>query len=216
MQNSIKSRLESVEQNFLIRKAEKKALDTEILSLEKQVSDKDKSLLLLDKSLVALQKLTELKKKETTEKIELIVSFGLQTIFEDSSYQFKIIDSIKKKQVVYDFRVFSDSFQSTHGMSILDSRGGGIVNIVSFLLRIVLLCMVDKTAERFIALDEPFNNLSENFHENLVAAVRQISEKLKVQILIVTHQKSLEAFGDVVYELKQVNGVTSAHLIKNN
>lgn len=216
MKNNFIPRLELLEQEFLIRRAEKKALDLEISSLEKTASDKDKTLLLIDKSLVALQKLTELKKKETTEKIEKIISFGLQTIFEDSSYQFKILDSIKKKQVVYDFRVFSDAFKTEYGVSILDSRGGGIVNIVSFLLRVVLLCMVDKSAERFIALDEPFNNLSENFHENLVSAVKQISEKLNVQILIVTHQKSLEAFGDKVYELKQVDGVTSAHLIKSN
>ena len=75
---------------------------------------------------------------------------------------------------------------------------------------------MDKKAERFMALDEPFNALSENYHENLVSAIKSITEKLGVQLLVVSHQKSLDAFGDVVYELKQVNGVTSAHLVRND
>lgn len=210
------NRLNKVKDYVFSKRAEKQALENHLSTINIQLAEKEKSLALLEKSLVALQKLTDLKKKETTEKIENIISFGLQTIFEDSSYQFKILDSIKRKQVVYDFRVYSDSFKSAEGVSILDSRGGGVISIVSFLLRLVLMCMMDKKAERFMALDEPFNALSENYHENLVSAIKSITEKLGVQLLVVSHQKSLDAFGDVVYELKQVNGVTSAHLVRND
>lgn len=210
------SRIQKVKEYVLAKRAELNSVNHSIKHLDLQLSEQEKMLALLEKSLLALQKLTDLKKKETTEKIENIISYGLQTIFEDSSYKFKILDSIKRKQVVYDFRVFSDSFSSDEGVSILDSRGGGVISIVSFLLRLVLMCMVDKKAERFMALDEPFSALSENYHENLVAAVKQITEKLGVQLLVVSHQKSLDSFGDVVYELRQVNGVTSAHVVRND
>lgn len=210
------SRLHKIKEYLCSKRIEKQSLERQLSSINVQLSEQEKKLSLLEKSLAALQKLTDLKKKETTEKIENIISFGLQTIFEDASYKFKIVDSIKRKQVVYDFRVYSDSFNSDEGVSILDSRGGGVVSIVSFLLRLVLMCMIDKKAERFMALDEPFNALSSNYHENLVAAVKQITEKLGIQLLVVSHQKSLDSFGDVVYELKQVNGVTSAHLVRND
>lgn len=210
------NRLSKIQEYVLTKRAEKNSLENQMKTTNLQIAEKEKKQALLEKSLASLQKLTDLKKKETTEKIENIISFGLQTIFEDSSYQFKISDSIKRKQVVYDFRVFSDSFNSDNGVSILDSRGGGVVSIVSFLLRLVLMCMMDKKAERFLALDEPFSNLSENYHENLVVAVKSIAEKLGVQLLVISHQKSLDAFGDVVYELRQVNGVTSAHLVRND
>lgn len=210
------NRLSKIQEYVLTKRAEKNSLENQMKTTNLQIAEKEKKQSLLEKSLASLQKLTDLKKKETTEKIENIISFGLQTIFEDSSYQFKILDSIKRKQVVYDFRVFSDSFNSDNGVSILDSRGGGVVSIVSFLLRLVLMCMMDKKAERFLALDEPFSTLSENYHENLVVAVKSIVEKLGVQLLVVSHQKSLDSFGDVVYELRQVNGVTSAHLVRND
>ena len=96
----------------------------------------------------------------------------------------------------------------------MDSRGGGLVNIVSLLLRIIILMLTDRKAERFIALDEPFNNLREKYHENLVEVIKEIALKLNFQMVIVTHQKSMESFADVVYEFRQVDGVTSAHLIK--
>lgn len=214
--SSRNERLSRVKEYLLMKKAEKEAFDREVFSISQELKSGEEELSLLEKGLSVLQKVTEIKKKETLEKIEAVVSFGLQAIFEDSSYQFKIIDSVKRKQVVYDFRVYSDSFSSDAGMPILDSRGGGLVSIVSFLLRLVILCLIDKKAERFIALDEPFSALSENYHENLVSTVKQIAVKLNVQLLVVSHQKSLDSFGDVVYELKQQGGKTTATLIRND
>jgi len=211
-----KQRLNNIREYIFRKRAEKKALEQLISSTNLDIANKEKELSLLEKSLAALQKLTDLKKKETVKKIEDVISFGLQAIFEDSSYQFRILDSIKRKQVVYDFRVYSNSFSSDEGVSILDSRGGGVVSIVSFLLRLVLLCMIDKKAERFLALDEPFAALSENYHENLVATIKQIAEKLNVQLLVVSHQKSLDSFGDVVYELRQVGKETGVYLVRND
>ena len=210
------SRLQKIREYVFQKRSERQALNNELSSVNLKLAEDESTLSLIEKSLSALQKLTDLKKKETTKKIEDIISYGLQTIFEDSSYQFKIVDSIKRKQVVYDFRVYSDAFKSEDGVSILDSRGGGVIAVVSFLLRLLLLCMVDKKAERFLALDEPFTALSKNYHENLVQVVKQITEKLGVQMLVVSHQESLDSFGDVVYELRQVNGVTSAHLVRND
>lgn len=211
-----KQRLNNIREYIFRKRAEKKALEQSISSTNLEIADKERELSLLEKSLAALQKLTDLKKKETVKKIEDVISFGLQAIFEDSSYKFRILDSIKRKQVVYDFRVYSNSFSSDEGVSILDSRGGGVVSIVSFLLRLVLLCMIDKKAERFLALDEPFAALSENYHENLVATIKQIADKLNVQLLVVSHQKSLDSFGDVVYELRQIGKETGVSLVRND
>lgn len=171
-------------------------------------------LLKYEKSVKLLQKLVEDKKQATVTKIEQLVSYGLQSVFEDDSYQFKIIDSIKRNQVDYEFIVTSDSNPSSEGVDIMDSRGGGLVNIISMLLRVIMLILTDRTAERFLVLDEPFNNLSPIYHDNLVKLLKKLVAKLNFQILMVTHQRSLLELGDVVYEYKKKNKVTSAYRLK--
>ena len=95
----------------------------------------------------------------------------------------------------------------------MSSRGGGVANIVSFLLRIIILLLIDPKAERFIGLDEPFNNLSPNYHDNLISTIKEISNKLNFQMLIITQQKSLESLGDIVYEFRQKEGITNAYKV---
>lgn len=208
--------LDNAKNNLLIKRAEQTATKAELVQLQTSLAQAEKKGVLLDKTSAALERLTELKKKETTGKIEAIISYGLQTIFEDSSYKFLILSSVVRKQVVYSFRVVNDESPDEKGMDILESRGGGVVSIVSFLLRVVLLCMTDTKAERFIALDEPFSALSEDYHENLVTAIKQITSKLNVQLLIVSHQKSLDAFGDIVYEVTQRDGKATIKETRND
>lgn len=204
--------LTSVKTEVTTRQISKKVLEDELVRQSNILINAENFLVKSEKSIVALQKLLDLKKSETTEKIERLLSFGLQNIFEDDSYQFKIIERIRRKQVMYDFRVFSNSFSTDKGLDIMQSKGGGIVNIVSFLLRLILLIMIDKKAERFFILDEPFTNISVDHHERLVEIIRQISEKLNVQLLIITHLKSLDFMADSVYIFTQdkSTGITTA------
>ena len=119
--------------------ARKNAATLQLESVAKRLSEAQHKSIVLEKSLEALARLTELKKRETTEKIEVIVTQGLQTILENPTYQFKIEESIKRKQVAYAFKVYSDEIPL--GLDILEGHGGGVAAIVSFLLRILFLVL---------------------------------------------------------------------------
>jgi len=180
-----------------------------------KVQDLDKKIDCLKRSQVVLQKVISIKKESSILKIEQLVSYGLQTVFSDPSYEFKIEEKVRKNQVSFDFRVFSDSFNSQEGLNIMDSRGGGIVNIVSFLLRVVIYVLLDRKAERFMVFDEPFNNLSEAYHENLVTFLKTLSAKMNFQFVIVTHQRSTIEMADKVYEFKKVDLSTNSFELKS-
>lgn len=207
-------KFEDFNKTLMLLEAKRDMYLKEQKNLEVSLSNANKEVLLLQKVIALAQKISELKKAETTKNIEDIVSFGLQVIFEDPSYKFIIEDTIQRNQVYYSFKVKSDSFRTPEAISIIDSKGGGVVNIVSFLLRLIILCLIDKKGERFIALDEPFTNLSEEYRENLIFAIKEISKKLKVQLLIVSHDKDVVSLADRVYELKRESGETKAYLRK--
>jgi DNA repair exonuclease SbcCD ATPase subunit len=202
------TRLANLNQLYSGMAARKNAATLQLESVTNRLTEAQHKSIVLEKALEALARLTELKKRETTEKIEVIVTQGLQTILENPTYQFKIEESIKRKQVAYAFKVYSDEIPL--GLDILEGHGGGVAAIVSFLLRILFLVLLDRKATRFLVLDESFAAVSHHYHDNLVTFVRELVDHLKVQLILVSHQPALDRMGDVVYDVrKQKDGVAT-------
>jgi len=128
-------------------------------------------------------------------KIESIVSGGLQMVFGDKTMGLVL----NKKDGA---RGSSYELLMRHGDFIgkpMDSFGGGPVNVISFLLRVVMVKRF-KLA-KFLALDEAFNNVSEG-HLGLVSEMLQkLCHDHGFTILAVTHQPVLARAADRVYRI---------------
>jgi len=85
--------------------------------------------------------------------------------------------------------------------SIIDGNGGSIANIVSTGLRLIALSRM--TNRKFIVLDEPDCWLENNHIPAFAKIIGEISEKLKIQTIMISHHK-WEYFKDYgrVIELK--------------
>ena len=91
---------------------------------------------------------------------------------------------------------------------IADAHGGGLVNIVSVIYQILVLSLVKPRQRRVLFLDEPFRNVSEEYLEATAEFVRQLNEKLGIQIVLITHRKQLADIADKAYEFSLENGIT--------
>lgn len=91
---------------------------------------------------------------------------------------------------------------------IMDARGGGLVNVVSFLLRVLVLLSARPAMRRLLILDEPFNNVSGEFIEPVIALLQRIAEDGDMQMLIVSHNPDMARAADVAYEFRLEDGVT--------
>lgn len=157
-----------------------------------------------------LNSIGEEKQFAAQEAIEQLVTRGLQTIFEDDTLSFHILQDVKARRAEVSFIL-----RSTHSdgrvvdTDVLDARGGGVSAVVGFLLRlVVMLLKTDTRTDNVLVLDETFVHVSAEYIPGLREFLRKIVDRTGVQIIMVTHQPEFADEADKVYRLSSVNGKT--------
>ncbi len=111
-----------------------------------------------------------------------LVSRCLATVF-DRPYTFKIHFDTKRGKT--EARIVFE--RNGYEIDPLTASGGGVVDVASFALRLSALLLSRPPLQRFLALDEPFRNVSKQYRRPLCVLVEQLSKELGVQFVIVTH-----------------------------
>jgi len=160
-----------------------------------------------------LSEVAKLTQERFKERVESLVTMAIQSVFE-RPFGFELIFERKRnklecKPIVYEMVgnkkvVYEDP---------KDDVGGSAIDIISFALRIVLWHLEKPSSRNVIILDEPMKNMG-----RLVGlggqVLREVSHKLKFQLIIVTHDEELMGIADRVYIVKH-NGVHSVVVQKN-
>lgn len=90
-------------------------------------------------------------------------------------------------------------------MDPMDEDSGGACDIAAFALRCSLWSMKKPRTQAVMVFDEPFKNINDQtreMHKRAADMVKQVSEKLNIQFLIITMLPELENVADRVYEIK--------------
>jgi DNA repair exonuclease SbcCD ATPase subunit len=128
-------------------------------------------------------------------KIESIVSGGLQMVFNDKSMGLILNKKETARGSSYELLMRQGDFTGKP----MESFGGGVVNVISFLLRVIMVKRF--RLAKFLALDESFNNVSEG-HLGLVSEMLQkLCRDHGFTILAVTHQPVLAQAADRAYRI---------------
>lgn len=155
-----------------------------------------------------LNTIGDARQEDAQRRIEGIVTLGLQTIFEEN-LSFHLVSTTKAKAVNVDFIVRTTLEDGTQiDTPVMDARGGGLVTVISFLLRLVVKLLAAPDKEHILFLDESFSHLSEEYEPRLAEFLREVVDKTKVQIVLVTHSSAYTDAADTVYRFKLVNGET--------
>lgn len=130
--------------------------------------------------------LAEAQRQELQQKVEALVDYGVQQVF-GPTHRFKVVSELRGKSVRTEFFLVENGVQ----LSLVDGAGGGIGDVVSFLLRIVMLCLVRPAQRRVLVLDEPFKFVSTGHFQTLTTLLRELTESLDLQLIMVTHKPEL-------------------------
>ena len=127
-------------------------------------------------------------------KIEGIVSDGLRRVFGNDQLGL----FIEKKETARGntYRLLVRKGETVGNP--MDSFGGGVQNVVAFLLRIILIKRF-KLAP-FIALDEQFSNVSSEYQPK-VSEMLKVLSKMGFTIFAISHQPTVTAAADTIYEV---------------
>lgn len=134
-----------------------------------------------------LQHLAQAVQQQAHKKIAEVVSLCLSTVFEDDPYQFEITFERKRG------RTEAHLSFVRNGLSVdpLSASGGGVVDVAAFALRAACLMLHRPRLRRLLVLDEPFRFVSAGYQDNVRQMLEQISDKLEMQIIMVTHNQNL-------------------------
>lgn len=128
-------------------------------------------------------------------KIETIVTGGMRIVF-GKNYRFVIEKKAGARGTTYRLLVEKDGVLGEP----MDTNGGGIVNIVSLLLRVIMIKRWKRAS--FLALDEALNGVAVKYIPKASEMLRSLASDHHFNIIAVTHQEALAKSADMAYRVE--------------
>lgn len=132
-----------------------------------------------------------------------ITSLALEAVF-DNPYTLEVEFVQRRNKTECDLYFVRDG----NKVDPLTASGVGAVDVASFALRIASWSMMNPRTRNTIILDEPFRFLSEDYQERASTMLKEISDKLGIQFIIVTHEQVLASYADKIFEVSIRKGKT--------
>lgn len=132
-----------------------------------------------------------------------ITSLALEAVFDDS-YEL-VVEFVQRRN-----KTECDLYFARDGNRVdpLSASGGGAVDVAAFALRIASWSMQRPKSRNVIVLDEPLRFLSADHQEKASVMIKEISQKLGIQFIIITHEPILASYADKIFETKIRKGIT--------
>lgn len=185
------------------RKGNKEQLEKDIESLQIKIRENRKHLKNLDEARTIIQIVGQEIQKQLKFHISDIASLALDSIFSDP---YKLVLNFQTKRNKTECEILFE--RNGAAMKPKDSSGGGSVDIAAFALRIASWAMQRPRSRPTIILDEPFKNISVVYREDASSMIKEISKRLGVQFIIVTHMTELAQFADKGFRTSIKKGIT--------
>ncbi len=181
--------------------------------LERKKSETEDSLekakrraLAMKKARIIIQTVSLETQKNLEYHLSCPVTDALQFVLPDD---IKFIARIETKRGKTECALLFD--EDGHEYKPLKSSGYGAINISCFVLRI---CFWRLNKNRpTIMIDEPFRDESPDFHDKVSRLIKRISEKLRIQIILISHQDDINIAADRTFIVKKINKKSKVEIL---
>ena len=199
---SLKSRFTYLRDSYNQKLGMSKTLNMRLKTHMSELQEVDTKIDFIDKCVNVFQALSEVKKEEIKQKIEALVTKGLRTIFERNDYRFELQMETKRGVMNAKPMLYTKFNDKEFGSDIIDSHGGGIVDVTSFLLQIITLLAFSYKLEKILICDEPFKHVSREYLSNVAEFISYLNEISGIQIIMVTHKQEFLDCANKKFEVK--------------
>lgn len=115
--------------------------------------------------------------EQSLERFTSLVTRGIQYVFSDPSLVFSAtVEKFRGKTAV--------KFSMGEDVPILQSYGGGLVTVISVLVRVYVIMSIE--GRRVLFLDESLSHLSRDYVPRISKLLRKLSEELGFKILMIS------------------------------
>ncbi len=201
--------------SLLREKLQEKISDLKFLEKDLKSDIKDKELLSEELLVVnESRSLIILASQATQNKLENhlsgIVTLALKTVFGER-YSFKI-RFVQRRNTTEADLLLVDNGRETNPIY---SDGYGVCDVISIALRISYW-KLQNDSRNVIIWDEPLRFLSKDLHDLISVMIKEISKKLNLQFIIVTHNPSLIDHADKVFQIEREDEISNVSIIREN
>lgn len=175
-------------------------LQDQIQKSEQQIQ-KDEQLKLHSTKAVELLNMTQkVTRNVVCNAFETLVSQALQYIFESDQYKFQLEFGRRGNLQELNFTVKKPNIEEV--LDPMDTSGGGVMDIISLTLRVVLMEVSQPKIEGPLILDESLKHLSSDYLSNAYKFLEEMNQKTNRQIILITHQQSIIENAQNLIEIK--------------
>ena len=201
--------IEKIKSNFISYQTECRLVLKSLEELEKEYNTLKQYNEDLSKARALIASVGQHTQSYLKDYIESMVTTALQAVFEED-YQFVIDFDIKrnKPEAKISLKLRGEETDPK------DSCGGGVLDIASFTLRVVLWSIENPKSSNVIILDECFKFLHGKM-ENASQLLKKLSKDLNIQFIIVSQLDELTQYADKAFivthngkfsEVKEISG----------
>ena len=179
----------------------KQVLTEQNTSLTSSIESLTKRLGYIEQAQALIQKVAQETQEQLTFQIEDVVNTALSTCFPDE-YKFHMNIEIKRNNTE------ASLILTKNGVDVnpMEAVGGGVVDVVSMGLRIASWSL--SNTNNVLIIDEGFKFLSRDLQPKMADILQEISEKLDVQFIQVSHSPDIIEKSDRVFTVALQDGIS--------
>ncbi len=194
--------INNAKSKIIEEKTRQKMVKERLTGLEDELETLGISLLNIEKARIVVQNVANEVQKDLEYRITNIVSVALASVFENP-YEFKVSFVTRRNQTECDMLFVRDGNECDP----MESSGGGAIDIASLALRMAVWSI--KKTRAIQILDEPCKFLSRDMQSKASEMIKELSDKLGIQMIIVSHISEMIEAADKVFSIENKNGVSN-------
>jgi DNA repair exonuclease SbcCD ATPase subunit len=179
----------------------KQQIEHSIQETESAIKDKKRSLRRHEQAREIIREVGLKTQQQLQVHISDITTLALDAIFDDP-YKL-VVEFVQRRNKTECDLLFERDEQR---ITPLSASGGGPVDVAAFALRVASWSMQNPRSRNVLILDEPFRFLSVNLLPKAGEMLNQLSEKLDLQIIMVTHEEELAEMADRIFQVSMKKG----------
>lgn len=189
--------MKDLRDRYNIERGKQAQLETSIASITTRVKRSNVTLQRYEKAREIVRKVGLDTQQQLQYHIGDITSLALEAVFDDP-YELVVEFVQRRNRTECDLYFSRDDNQ----VDPISASGGGAVDVAAFALRIASWSMQTPRTRNTIILDEPMRFLSVDKQEKASRMIKELSDRLGIQFIIITHEDTLAQYADKTFEVK--------------
>lgn len=202
--------VEEFERKVTVAESRLRNLEGQQEALNKQYSDNisairdaEKKTDVFLKAATLLQLVSEKTRERSIEKVESIITQAIQEVYGDKALKFKITFENKRGAVSVEFKLWDANLKQY--LNLVRCEAGGIKNIISAILRLIVIDLYHPKIEGPVVLDEIGVHISQEHRARFGKFLQQYSQLTGRQIILVSHLEKVNECADRKIRMKRIS-----------